>query len=86
MTDTKSSPLQILRRKQVEEIVGLSRTTIYNLIAHQSFPAPFPLGPRAVGWRKSDIEEWLLKQSTRTWPRARQTTAKAKGTTSRGQV
>lgn len=79
MTDAKTSTLQILRRKQVEEIVGLSRTTIYNLIAQKQFPAPFPLGERSVGWRKSDVEEWVLQQSTRTWPRARPRATREKG-------
>lgn len=78
MTDAKASPLKILRRKQVEEIVGLSRTTIYNLIAKKQFPAPFPLGARSVGWQKSDVEEWVLQQSARAWPRAHLNTSTSK--------
>ena len=41
---------QILRRKDVEATVGLSRSTIYHLISQGLFPAPIKLGKRAVGW------------------------------------
>ena len=51
--------LKILRRKDVEEIVGLSRSTIYKLMSTGAFPRPIRLGPRAVGWRLSDIEAWI---------------------------
>jgi prophage regulatory protein len=49
----------ILRRKQVEAITGLSRSTIYQRIKEKTFPAAIHLGPRAVGWRAADIDEWL---------------------------
>lgn len=51
--------LKILRRKDVEEIVGLSRSTIYKLMSTGTFPRSIRLGPRAVGWRLSDIEAWI---------------------------
>ena len=50
---------QILRRKDVEALVGLSRSTIYYLISQGLFPAPIKLGKRAVGWKVSDIETWV---------------------------
>ena len=51
--------LKILRRKDVEEIVGLSRSTIYKLMSTGAFPRSIRLGPRAVGWLLSDIEAWI---------------------------
>jgi len=51
--------LKILRRKDVEEIVGLSRSTIYKLMSTGAFPRSIRLGTRAVGWRLSDIEAWI---------------------------
>ena len=51
--------LKILRRKDVEEIVGLSRSTIYKLMSTGAFPRSIRLGPRAAGWRLSDIEAWI---------------------------
>ena len=50
---------KILRRKNVEIMVGLSRSTIYKLMSQGSFPKAIRLGPRAVGWRLSDIEVWI---------------------------
>ena len=51
--------LKIIRRIDVEEIVGLSRSTIYKLMSTGAFPRSIRLGPRAVGWRLSDIEAWI---------------------------
>jgi prophage regulatory protein len=50
----------VLRRKQVEREVGLSRSTIYQRIKDGTFPKPIQLGARAVGWRASDIEQFLV--------------------------
>ncbi|SFR32721.1 helix-turn-helix transcriptional regulator [Litoreibacter janthinus] len=55
---------QILRRPKVESIVGLSRSTIYELMAQGSFPRPIKLGPRAVGWRERDVLAWLAARPT----------------------
>ena len=54
--------IKILRRKDVEAVVGLSRSTIYHLISEWLFPAPIKLGKRVVGWRVSDLEIWLSKR------------------------
>ena len=51
--------ISILRRPQVEERTGLSRSTIYLGMKKGSFPKPVQLGPRSVGWIESEISEWL---------------------------
>ena len=56
--------LTILRRKQVEKRVGLSRSTIYAKIAAGEFPAPIALSARAVGWLESDIIAWIESRIT----------------------
>lgn len=56
--------LTILRRKQVEKRVGLSRSTIYAKIANGEFPAPIALSARAVGWLESDIIAWIESRIT----------------------
>ena len=53
----------ILRRPDVEAVTGLSRSTIYKWMDEGSFPKPVKLGPRAVGWREVDINDWLNKLS-----------------------
>jgi len=51
--------LRILRRKQVEARVGLSRSTIYGAVSAGTFPRPINLGPQSVGWIEAEIEQWL---------------------------
>ena len=49
----------ILRRYQVQQRTGLSRSTLYQYIKDGAFPASVQLGPRAVGWLESDISDWI---------------------------
>lgn len=50
---------QILRRRELESVTGLSRSTIYAHMAAGEFPRPIKLGSRAVGWRLDDIDHWF---------------------------
>ena len=50
---------RLLRRRYVEEITGLSRSSIYRLMLEGEFPRPVRVGPTAVRWRESDITAWL---------------------------
>jgi prophage regulatory protein len=59
MTEQRNTRVMILRRKQVEQRTGLSRSTIYLRVAQGNFPKAVSLGARAVGWLESEIEEWL---------------------------
>ena len=47
-----------LRRKQIEKVTGLARSTIYDKIKSGSFPKPVKIGDRAVAWLGSEIDEW----------------------------
>ena len=49
---------RLLRRRQVEEITSMSRSSIYRLMQHGEFPLPVRVGPAAVRWRESDIKRW----------------------------
>ena len=53
---------KIIRLPEVQEMVGLSRPSIYRRISTGDFPATISLGDRAVGWLQSDIELWLDKR------------------------
>lgn len=50
---------KILRIRQVIEVTGLSRSSIYLKISRNEFPAQIKLGVRAAGWYSSDIENWV---------------------------
>lgn len=60
MANQLTNALTILRRKQVEQETGLSRSTIYARIKLGTFPAPIQLGPRCVGWRRGAIDAFLV--------------------------
>jgi prophage regulatory protein len=62
--DKKKMVARILRRPEVETRTGLSRSTIYAMMADGTFPKPIRLGKRAVGWRESDIAEWLESRTS----------------------
>ncbi len=49
----------IKRLNGVKVMVGLSRSTIYSLMAAGKFPKSIPLGERSVGWLESDIQAWI---------------------------
>jgi prophage regulatory protein len=62
MSDQYQQGLSILRRKQVEARTGLARSTIYHHIKAGTFPRPVSLGPRAVGWLESDVNNWIAER------------------------
>jgi prophage regulatory protein len=49
----------LARRRQVEQLVQLSRSSIYAGVKAGTFPTPVRIGTRAVAWRISDLEAWL---------------------------
>ncbi len=57
-----SAPLTILRLPAVLARTGLSRSTLYALMAEGQFPASVSLGMRSVGWLESDITDWIRQR------------------------
>jgi prophage regulatory protein len=51
--------LRIVRRAEVLHLTGLSRASLYRLITQALFPAPVRLGTNSVGWRESELRDWL---------------------------
>jgi prophage regulatory protein len=52
----------LLRLPTVQAIVGLSKTTIYTLVARGDFPPPIRRGNRCTRWRSADVTAWLQAQ------------------------
>ena len=50
---------RLLRLPELLAIVGVSKSTIYEWVKTDLFPAPVQMGPRAVGWRACDVARWL---------------------------
>lgn len=55
---TTEHPDRILRLPLVLERTGLTKSTLYRMIAARRFPSPVRLSSRIVGWRQTDIERW----------------------------
>ena len=53
---------RMLRRKEVEQITGRSRSAIYEGIAAGTFPKPVKIGARAVAWPESVIRAWIAER------------------------
>lgn len=49
----------MLRRAVVETLTGYGRSAIYDKISRGEFPAPVKIGPRAVAWIESEVQDWL---------------------------
>ena len=47
-----------LRLNQVKAATGMSRSWLYEAIRKGEFPAPIPLGARAVAWDSAAIADW----------------------------
>lgn len=71
MANKLSESIRILRRKQLENKTGLSRSGIYAKLKPNpkrpndfdpTFPRPISVGAKAVGWIESEIDAWLEQQ------------------------
>ncbi|MGL4906644.1 MAG: helix-turn-helix transcriptional regulator [Plesiomonas sp.] len=64
---------RILRRKEVCEKLGISRSTLYNWLSPNSayfvidLPKPIRLGTtRTIGWISDEIEHWINSRAKHT--------------------
>ena len=50
---------ELLRLSTVCKCVGLSKSTIYQMIKTDKFPSSVKIGARAVAWHSSDVFKWI---------------------------
>ncbi|MGY0197686.1 helix-turn-helix transcriptional regulator [Leptothrix sp. BB-4] len=50
---------RLLRMPQVEELVGLKKSAIYNLMKAGRFVQPIRLSARCVVWPESACQKWI---------------------------
>lgn len=50
---------RLLRRREVQQATGLSRTALYRLIAAKDFPTQVRLSTNTVGWLCSEVDDWI---------------------------
>lgn len=60
-TNEPSAPLTFLRVRDVADMTGLSRSTIYDRIREGRFPTPVRMGMRMSRWRSDEVREWLAR-------------------------
>lgn len=58
----------MLRLPDVERVIGLSRSKIYQLVRSGDFPQPTKLGPKYSGWFASEVQQWI-QEKVATAPR-----------------
>lgn len=56
---------EIWRLPKVLRVTSKGRSSVYEAIGRGEFPAPVKLGVRAVGWRRSEIENWIANREKR---------------------
>lgn len=54
-------PRRLLRRAEVMDRVGLSKSTLYSRISAGTFPKPVTLGS-SVRWVESEVEGWISER------------------------
>ena len=50
---------KILRLPDVLQRCGLSRSSLYALMAENQFPKSVKISMRSVGWVESDLDDWV---------------------------
>ena len=52
-------PVRFIRASEIATRLGVARTTIYGWVKAGRFPPPVHLGPRTVGWIRSEFDAWV---------------------------
>jgi len=53
------SDIRMMNVKEVMDLTGLSRTTLWRRVRQGTFPIPRQLGPRRFAWLNSEMIEFL---------------------------
>ena len=54
---------EILRPRDVCKRLRIGKSTLYIWLKERDFPPSIQLGPRIVGWRARDIDEWIERKA-----------------------
>lgn len=54
-----SATSQFLSYKEVIQLIGLSKSTIWRLYSRNLFPKPMLISHRRIAFKASEIEEWI---------------------------
>ena len=59
-----TQPLRFLRMREVIEMVGVSRATIYRWMDAGDFPRSIALGGNSIAWSEKSVQEWMESRIT----------------------
>ena len=54
-----TQPLRFMRMREVIEMVGVSRATIYRWMDAGDFPRSIALGGNSIAWSEKSVQEWM---------------------------
>lgn len=60
--------IQFIRLPEVVELVGLSKMTIYRMVASGLFPKQIRLGANSVAWVRSEVQAWSQQRIAASRP------------------
>ena len=54
--------MEVLRTKDIMELLSVSRSTVWRWSKQPDFPSKIQLGPNTVGWFRDDLFAWLERR------------------------
>ena len=49
----------LMERKELQELIGVSHTTIYRMVDRGELPEPIRFGKRVIRWERHIIMSWI---------------------------
>jgi prophage regulatory protein len=56
------SPVRLLRLPEVRTRTGLSRSSVYRLVAAGTFPKPVKVSTATTTWIESEVDAWIVEK------------------------
>ena len=54
-----TQPLRFMRMREVIEMLGVRRATIYRWMDAGDFPRSIALGGNSIAWSEKSVQEWM---------------------------
>lgn len=56
--------MRLLRDRQVAEMIGLSRASVWRMARNGHFPEPVRIAERSTRWLERDVNAWIEARAT----------------------
>lgn len=63
---TAPGQVRIYRKPDVQQLTGLSDSTLRRMMRRGEFPLTVKIGVRSVGWRSDAIDAWIHSRESST--------------------